>query len=152
MRCTGNGARSVRWVVAGKPFRDTFATGALADNYRSKLVIAQREGVAFDEACGLPEPMARALNARPWYDHAIAYVDVKWPRASAKHRTGIAEALATVTPTLLPSSRGAPSEKAIRAALYGWSSTRPAATPETRRPNWRPPCGGWSPTPLTCPP
>jgi integrase len=65
--------------------------------------------------------MARARNARSWYDHAIAYVDVKWPRASAKHRKGIAEALATVTPALLSTSRGLPSDKAIRAALYGWS-------------------------------
>ncbi|MFY1688042.1 tyrosine-type recombinase/integrase [Plantactinospora sp. WMMB782] len=112
---------TVRWVVAGKPYRDTFATRALADSFRSKLVVAQREGVAFDETCGLPEPMARARNARSWYDHAIAYVDVKWPRASAKHRKGIAEALATVTPALLSTSRGAPDEKAIRAALYGWS-------------------------------
>ncbi len=112
---------SVRWVVAGKPFRDTFATRALADSFRSKLVVAQREGVAFDEKCGLPEPMARALNARSWYDHAIAYVDVKWPRAAATHRKGIAEALVTVTPALLSTSRGVPSNKAIRAALYGWS-------------------------------
>ncbi|BEL10032.1 integrase [Actinoplanes sichuanensis] len=112
---------TVRWVVAGKPFRDTFATRALADSFRSKLVVAQREGVAFDETRGLPEPMARALNARSWYDHATAYVDVKWPRASAKHRKGIAESLATVTPVLLSTTRGAPSDKAIRAALYGWS-------------------------------
>jgi integrase len=112
---------TVRWVVAGKPFRDTFATRALADSFRSKLVVAQREGVAFDETCGLPEPMARALNTRSWYEHAIAYVDVKWPRASAKHRKGIADALATVTPALLSTDRGAPTDKAIRAALYGWS-------------------------------
>src|SRR3954465_2705179 len=105
---------SVRWVVAGKPFRDTFATRALADSFRSKLVVAQREGVAFDETCGLPEPMARALNTRSWYDHAISYVDVKWPRASAKHRKGIADSLATVTPALLSTDRGAPTDKAIR--------------------------------------
>lgn len=112
---------TVRWVVAGKPFRDTFATRALADSFRSKLVVAQREGVAFVEASGLPEPMARAQNTRSWYDHAVAYVDVKWARASAKHRKGIAETLATVTPALLATGRGAPSDKDIRAALYGWS-------------------------------
>jgi hypothetical protein len=102
------------------PFRDTFATRALAESFRSKLIVAQREGVAFDEACGLPEPMARALNARSWYDHAIAYVDMKWARASAKHRKGIAETLATVTPALPATDRGAPAHKVIRAALYGW--------------------------------
>ena len=112
---------TVRWVVAGEPFRDTFATRALADSYRSKLVVAQREGVAFDETCGLPEPMARARNTRSWYEHAVAYVDLKWARASAKHRKGIAESLATVTPALLSTGRGVPSDKALRAALYGWS-------------------------------
>jgi integrase len=119
-------------MVAGKPFRDTFATRALADSFRSKLVVAQREGVAFDEASGLPEPMARALNTKSWYSHAIAYVDVKWAHASAKHRKGIAETLATVTPALLSTGRGAPSDEAIRAALYGWSfnkSRRDAGEP-----------------------
>ena len=112
---------TVRWVVAGESFRDTFATRGLADSFRSKLVIAQRKGVAFDEACGLPEPMARALKTRSWYKHAVDYVDVKWPRASAKHRKGIAETLATVTPALLSTDRGVPSDKMLRKALYGWS-------------------------------
>jgi integrase len=110
----------VRWKAAGRAFRKTFATRALAESFRSKLVVAQREGVAFDEASGLPEPMARALNTRSWYEHAVAYVDMKWPRASAKHRKGIAETLATVTPALLATDRGAPNDKALRAALYGW--------------------------------
>lgn len=117
----GKSSYTVRWVVAGEPFRDTFATRALADSFRSKLIVAQREGVAFDEACGLPEPMVRARNTRSWYEHAVAYVDLKWARASAKHRKGIAESLATVTPALLSTTRGVPSDKALRAALYGWS-------------------------------
>ncbi|WP_439709567.1 hypothetical protein [Micromonospora haikouensis] len=50
----------------------------------------------------------------------MAYVDMKWPRASAKHRKGIAETLATVTPALLATDWGVPSDKALRAALYGW--------------------------------
>lgn len=117
----GKFSYTVRWVVAGEPLRDTFATRALADSFRSKLVVAQREGVAFDETCGLPEHMARARNTRSWYEHAVAYVDVKWARASAKHRKGIAETLATVTPALLSTDRGVPPDKVLRAALYGWS-------------------------------
>ena len=61
---------------------DSFQTKALAESFRSKLVTAQREGVAFDEASGLPEPMARELNTRTWYEHAVAFVDMKWPRAA----------------------------------------------------------------------
>ncbi len=118
---TGRTTYTVRWKVAGKPFRDTFATKALAENFRSKLVVAQREGVAFDEALGLPEPMARAQNARTWYEHAVAFVDMKWPRAAGKHRRSIAEALATVTPALLSTGRGAPKDEEIRRALYTWA-------------------------------
>lgn len=57
---------------------------------------------------------------------------MKWPRAAGKHRRGIAEALATVTPALLASERGSPSADEIRAALYGWAfnkTRRDAAAP-----------------------
>jgi integrase len=122
---TNKGSRratyTVRWFVAGKGFRDTFATKALAESFRAKLVIAQREGVAFDEGTGLPEPMARELHSRTWYQHAVAFVDMKWARASPKHRKSIAEALTTVTPALLSSARGAPPDKVLRAAMLGWA-------------------------------
>lgn len=111
---------TVRWFVAGSPFRKTLKTKALAESYRSKLVIAQREGVAFDEATGLPEPMARELNTRTWLEHAMAFVDIKWPHASPKHRRSIAEALATVTPSLLNTDRGVPEPEKVRELLYGW--------------------------------
>ncbi|MFI5839790.1 tyrosine-type recombinase/integrase [Catenuloplanes sp. NPDC051500] len=72
--------------------------------------------MAFDEKTGLPEPMARALNTRSWYAHAIAFVDVKWAQSSAKHRIGIAETMATVTPALFgayrPTKRSGPSSTA----------------------------------------
>lgn len=112
---------TVRWQVAGRRFRKTFSTRALAESYRSKLLVAQREGIAFDEVSGLPEPMARELNSRTWYEHAVDYVDMKWSRASANHRKSVAEALATVTPALLASDRGRPSDARLRAALYGWA-------------------------------
>ena len=74
---------TARWKVANKPFRDTFATRALAESFRSKLVVAQREGTAFDEKTGLPEPMARELNSRNWYDPAIAFVRVDLQQVAA---------------------------------------------------------------------
>lgn len=111
----------VRWVVAGEVCGDRFQTKALAESFRAKLLTAQREGVAFDEVSGLPEPMARELNSRSWYDHAVAFVDMKWPRAAAKHRMSIAEALSNVTIVLLKTERGAPPESEIRRALYAWS-------------------------------
>jgi integrase len=121
----------VRWEVAGKEFGETFQTRPLAESFRSKLIVAQREGVAFDEVTGPPEPMARELNSRTWYEHAIAFVDMKWPRSAAAHRKSIAESLATVTPALLSSTRGTPPEPEIRRALFTWSfnKTRRQAGP-----------------------
>src|SRR5690606_17475925 len=119
----GGKARStyrLRRMVGGRRFGKSFQTRALAESFRSKLVVAQREGVAFDEATGLPEPMARDAKSRTWYQHAVAFVDMKWPRASAKQRRSIADALATVTPALLATERGAPAVPTMRAALYGW--------------------------------
>lgn len=57
----------VRWDVAGQEFGKSFQTKALAESFRSRLVVAQREGIAFDRPSGLPEPMARELNSRTWY-------------------------------------------------------------------------------------
>jgi integrase len=111
----------VRWVVAGKRFVSTFETRKLAESFRAKLVTAAREGIAFDEAAGLPEPLAREKNSRSWYDHACAFVDMKWPTASARHRKSIAESLATVTPALLATDRGRPGDDQLRHALYTWS-------------------------------
>jgi integrase len=111
----------VRWVAGGRRFKKTFATKALAESYRSKLIVAQREGVAFDAASGLPESEARKINAKSWLDHAMDFVDTKWPYWSAKHRRNTAEALVTITFIFLSSNRGAPSDKDLRAALYGWA-------------------------------
>jgi integrase len=46
---------------------------------------------------------------------------MKWPKVAAKHRAGIAEALAVVTPAFVSSSRGAPEREVLREALYGWA-------------------------------
>lgn len=129
---------TVRWVVAGEKFPQTFATLKLAKSFHAKLTTAQNEGIPFDRATGLPEPMARKLNSRSWYEHACAFVDVKWPHASARHRRSISEALATVTPALLTTTRGAPSAEQIRTALYSWAFNRTARksvepSPDLRR-------------------
>ncbi|WP_432981558.1 tyrosine-type recombinase/integrase [Dactylosporangium sp. CA-233914] len=114
-------AYQLRWLVAGKRFSKAFQTQALAESFRSRLIVAQREGVAFDEPSGLPEPMARELRACSWFEHAIEFVDMKWPRAAATQRKSIAESLATVTPALLSTDRGAPTDAEIRRALYRWA-------------------------------
>ncbi|GGK13033.1 site-specific integrase [Pilimelia terevasa] len=121
----------VRWQVGDRVFPREFATKALAEGFRSRLLTFQHQGVPFDLDNGLPEPMARQARACSWYQHMIAFIDHKWPGASAKHRRGIAEALAAVTPALLSTAKGAPSVAEIRAAVYSYvaNTTRRGAGP-----------------------
>lgn len=114
----------VRWEVAGREFGDSFQTRAMAESFRSKLVVAQREGVAFDQASGLPEPMARELNRRQaptLFAHACAFADMKWARLAPKSRESIADGLTAVMMAVLPGEPGAPALTVLRRALRGWA-------------------------------
>ena len=110
----------VQWSAAGRRHKRPFATSALADSFRSKLVSAAREGIAFDVETGLPVTMIRAEREMSWLDFARAYVDMKWPRAAGNSRKGIAETLTTVTPVMFTTTRGKPADEVIRKALNGW--------------------------------
>ncbi|MEV7624275.1 site-specific integrase [Actinoplanes sp. NPDC089786] len=111
---------SVRWIVGGEEQHRTFASRALADAFRAKLLTHVQRGSAFEKASGLPAPMLREAQRRSWFEHASQYTDMKWPAAAPKSRTGIAESLATVTPALLSSDRGRPNDALIRRALFEW--------------------------------
>lgn len=91
----------VRWAVAGKPHRRTFASVKLADAFRAELLTAVRRGRPFDVATGLPEELASERHVVTWFEHARAYASAKWPGASPNHRRGIAEALTDVTMELV---------------------------------------------------
>lgn len=124
----------VRWVVAGREWQDTFPTKALAESHRADLMSATRRGEAFVVATGQPVSWERPEESTTsWYDHACAYVDMKWPHAAGKSRQGIAESLATVTPALLSANKSRPNAEVLRAVLYGWSfnaNRRAAGPPE----------------------
>lgn len=112
----------VRWLVARKEWHDSFTTRALAESFRADLLSLARQGQLFDTTTGRPVSWRRSDPVLvSWYDHACAYVDMKWPHAAGKSRQGIADSLATVTPALLSTSKGQPSAVTLRAALYGWS-------------------------------
>jgi integrase len=113
----------VRWVVAKRqpPFTERFHTIALAESFRSDLISAQRRGEAFDVDTGRPVSMMRAQNQMSWFEFAVKYVDMKWPRAAAKSRAGNADTLATITPVLLSTTRGKPADAVLRRALTGWA-------------------------------
>jgi integrase len=114
-------AYGVRWEVAGKAFSKWFEYEAQADSYRSKLMQAARAGEGFDTSNGQPESVTRQQQAVTWFDLACRYVDLKWPHVAAKSRTSIADALATVTPVMVTTTRGTPEITTLRAALYGWA-------------------------------
>jgi integrase len=116
---------AVRWVVGGQEHHETFATRALAHSHRAKLLSHAQKGVLFDRATGLPEPMLREQQTRNWYEHVCAYIDMKWPGAAPNSRRSIAETIATVTPVLLKSRRGAPDMQLIRRAMYEWVCVKP---------------------------
>jgi integrase len=117
---------SVRWIVGGQEQHETFAGRALADGFRAQLISYQQRGTPFDMVTGLPEPMLREQQKRPWYEHACRFVDMKWPSVAPKSRTSIADALATVTPALLATDRGRPAADELRRALYSWAFVTPA--------------------------
>ncbi|GAA1562592.1 tyrosine-type recombinase/integrase [Kribbella sancticallisti] len=112
---------TVRWRVAGEPFKKTCQTSALADSERSKLITAQRNGEAFDTETGRPVSEARLAEPMDWYEFACKYVDLKWPRAAATTRRSISDSLVSVTPSMFASDRGKPDAKVIRRSLHGWA-------------------------------
>ncbi|MGY4925321.1 tyrosine-type recombinase/integrase [Streptomyces sp. 900105755] len=111
----------VRWTVNGKVCQEPFATKTLADARRAELLTASKNGEAFDVATGLPVSELRESTSPTWYEHACAYALMKWPGAAAKHRAGIAEALAIVTASFVSTQRGAPDRAVLRAALREWA-------------------------------
>ncbi len=128
-------AYRVRWVVAGQEQGESFTTSGLASSFLSKLVIAAKEGVAFDVVTGWPVSMdieyakkrpkeqdAAAEPIKTWYFHAVEFVDATWGAAAPGHRKNLAEALAHVTPAFIrPDAPDRPSAKLLRRALYSWS-------------------------------
>ncbi len=107
----------VRWVVGGKQFSRTRATKALAESFLSELRQAAKRGEVFDLAEGLPLSMRRAKQATSWFAFVLAYVDVKWPRAAAKTRDSMTDALATVTAALVDDRPWQPDPLVMRRAL-----------------------------------
>jgi integrase len=107
-------------VVSGREFTESFRTKTLADNFRSELVQATNAGEAFDTDTGRPASTARARTTTTWYQHARAYIAMKWPALAANSRRSTVEALVSLTPALVRASRGhrPPEPTLLRQALY----------------------------------
>lgn len=112
---------TVRWRVNGREQQRTFKTHKLADSFRSELQTASRSGESFSEQSGLPSSMVSAGSQLTLYEHAMEFVDHKWPHSSARHRKGLAEALTTVTVALVTDEAQAPPAEDLRRALFRWA-------------------------------
>lgn len=106
----------VRWVVAGRPRSRARRTKALAEAFLAELRAAARRGEPFDVASGLPQSMQPSTGPT-WLEFVQRYVDMKWPRAAAKSRDAMTDALATVTAALVAEGPGRPDPQSFRAAL-----------------------------------
>ena len=109
----------VRWSVDRNPLKEPFHTSKLAESFRSQLVTAAREGIAFDVESGYPVTMLqRATRKTPWFDLICAFVDMKWPTSSPGHRRTTADSLVPITVAMLRNRpNDAQQDKALRKAL-----------------------------------
>ncbi|HEY1919574.1 MAG TPA: site-specific integrase [Streptosporangiaceae bacterium] len=118
-RRPGRSTFEVRWRVAGQDRSRSFATRALADSYRAELIRAARRGQAFDPATGQPTSWAAPPPVTvTWYQHAVAYAQMKWPHLAPHSRASLADALATVTPLLTTPAGRRPPARTLRTTLY----------------------------------
>ena len=107
----------VRWIVAGRPFGESFLTMALAESFRAKLITAARNGEGFDTETGLPDSMMRKLRDVSFFDHAMEFTASAWPSVSAKSRGSIIETLSRLIPVAVRNLPAAPDADLLRAAL-----------------------------------
>ncbi len=122
LRANAAGNAEVRWSVEGKERSRSFATKALADSFRSHLLSAAKDGEPFDTETGLPLSLVKQRRAGPsWFEHAVAYNQMKWARSAPNSRRSRAEALATIAPGLTRGRGASPDPKVLRAALYRWA-------------------------------
>jgi hypothetical protein len=123
---TAKGASyTVRWTVAGREKSHTLSGKARAERYKSRLLQAADKGEAFDVDSGLPDSLAREVSQVTWFEHASAFMDVRWPKHAGKGRVSLAEGLIAVTPVLVKSQRGAPDPAVLRQALRKWAFNPP---------------------------
>jgi integrase len=107
---------TVRWMVGGREKSGTFASRALADNHRSKLLQAVSRGEEFDRVSGLPASMVEVEEVS-LLAFARRYAAMKWPHLSAKSRDSMSDGLATVVPALVQEMAGRPEAVTLRRAL-----------------------------------
>ncbi len=123
---------TVRWIVDGHEQSRNFTGSALADNFRTDLKNAVAAGEAFDIETGLPDSMRPTATGETWFEFVQRYIAMKWPEAAGHSRSGMLEAMVTVTSALVSHDKGRPPTTTLRAALYAFltPSVEDLKTPE----------------------
>ena len=139
---TARGRYRVRWAVGGREHCKSFASKALADAFLTDLKAAARDGTPFAPATGQPAKTRPAGQPDvTWYEHARAYMQMKWPDLAAKSRRSTAEALTTITLALTTPRRNTPDPAVLRRALFRYafnaaSTSQPVPTDISRALDW----------------
>ena len=128
---THEGARgrtyNVRWKVDGRVFSKTHKAKPVAVKQCAELNKAARRGVPFDIYTGLPiTEIQKQVSETTWYDHAVAFMDMKWPTLQPNSRRSLAAAMATVTEAMTAQKRRRPDKELCIKALLNWSFNRTA--------------------------
>jgi hypothetical protein len=117
----------VRWKVDERQFCKTHKSKPPTVKQRVELSKAARRGVPFDIYTGLPitEAQKQVIEAT-WYDHAVDFMDMKWPMLQPGSRRTLATALATVTAAMTSHQHRRPDQELCIKALLHWSFNRAA--------------------------
>ena len=118
---------NLRWRVAERTFCKTYKLKSAAFKHRAEMSKAARHGVPFDIYSGLPiTEIAQQMAETTWYDHAVAFADMKWPTLQPGSRRCLATALASVTLAMTSQRRRRPDPELCIKALLNWSFNRTA--------------------------
>jgi integrase len=108
----------VRWRVEGKLFSRSFKTRALAERFRSTLIVAHDDGEAFDEHGGEPVSWAPASSDIQVHMWARRWLAEQWREWQPRTRSSAVEALMKLVPLVVASTAPTPPET-IRTYLQG---------------------------------
>ncbi len=106
----------VRWRVEGKLFSRSFKTRALAERFRSTLIVAHDDGEPFDPHGGAPVSWAPASSDIQVHTWARRWLAEQWSEWQPRTRRSAVEALMKLVPLLVASKASAQPEM-LRAYL-----------------------------------
>lgn len=122
----------VRWRVENEEFQRPFRTRDEADHLRSELLVAQRNGEAFDTSTGEPSSW-RATGDVLIHDWVRRWIGEQWDEWQPRTRKGTVEEMSRFVPLLVKPPAPEPPHD-LR--LYLKEALRPGAPEDERIERW----------------